>query len=320
MDMINTNNTMNIINYIILIIQSILLIFITPLFVGILKRMKAHIRGYQGASILQPYYDLKRLFSKEMVVSTSSSFISLYGPSIALAFAIVTVFFIPVFYTTDSVNYGNIILLIFMFSAIKIFDILIGLDCASTFGGMGSSRESFISLFAEPVMFLIINVLYLEAHSFNIFKLSHSISKSVITVPHFLALSAFFILTLAENARMPIDNPETHLELTMVHEAMILDISGRNLMFLELASSIKFMVFLTLLINLFIPYGIATTPNLIQIIISIGLYFIKMLIVIFVVAILETTMAKFRLFKVPEILAAAFSLSIISAAILYFNL
>lgn len=307
-------------DYVLILLQSFLLLIITPLFIGILKRMKAFIRGYQGAKITQPYYDIKRLFNKGMIISNSSSFISLYGPSICLAFAIIVSLLVPVFYTTNAISFGNVFLVIFMIAVIKIITTLIGLDCASTFGGMGSSRESFISLFAEPVMLLVLSILYLESNNFNVFKISYAINNTEISAAHILALASFFLLVLAENARMPVDNPETHLELTMVHEAMILDISGRNLAFIELASSIKFIVFTTLLINLFLPFGIATSISVYTIFISIVIYILKMLVVLFAVAIIETSIAKFRLFKVPELLAAAFSLSIISIAMLYFNL
>ncbi|WDC85176.1 NADH-quinone oxidoreductase subunit H [Caloramator sp. mosi_1] len=307
-------------DYVLIVLQSLFLLIITPLFVGILKRMKAFIRGYQGAKITQPYYDIKRLFNKGMVVSNSSSFVSIFGPSICLAFSIVISLLVPVFYTNNIINFGNVFLVIFMLAVIKIITTLIGLDCASTFGGMGSSRESFISLFAEPVMLLTLSVLYFESNNFNVFKISYAISNTDITVAHILALASFFILVLAENARMPVDNPETHLELTMVHEAMILDISGRNLAFIELASSIKFIVFATLLINLFLPFGIATSISIYSIFISIVIYILKMIVVLFVIAIIRTSIAKFRLFKVPELLASAFSLSIISIAMLYFNL
>lgn len=311
---------MILLDYILIILRSLFLILITPLFIGILKRLKAFIRGYQGAPITQPYYDIKRLFNKGMVVSNSSSFITMYGPSICLAFAIMISFLVPVFYTTNIIGFGNVFLLVFMISVIKIITTLIGLDCASTFGGMGSSRESFISLFAEPVMLLILSIIYFESNNFNTFKISFQINDISPSVAHFLALSAFFLLLLAENARMPVDNPETHLELTMVHEAMILDISGRNLAFIELSSSIKFIVFVTLLINLFLPFGIATTISISSIITSIAIYLVKVFVVLFVVAIIETTIAKFRLFKVPELLAAAFSLAIVSIAMLYFNI
>jgi formate hydrogenlyase subunit 4 len=305
--------------YVLIALQSIFLILVTPLFVGILKRMKAFIRGYKGSPIMQPYYDLKRLFSKGMVISTSSSFVSMYGPSIALAFAITVTFLIPAFYTSNTINFGNIFILIFMISVINVITMLIGLDAASTFGGMGSSRESFISLFAEPVMLLVLSVLHFESNTFNLFRMSYELSNKNFSISHFLALAAFSFLILAENARMPVDNPETHLELTMIHEAMILDVSGRNLAFIELASSIKFTVFATLLANLFIPFGIATSITISSIVLSLVLYVIKMLVILFVISVVETTMAKVRLFKVPEFIAASFALSLISVAVLYFN-
>lgn len=308
-------------NFLINISQGLFLILLTPFFIGILKRSKAFVRGYKGAPVFQPYYDIVKLFKKDMVISKSSSFITEYGPSVSLAFALVTSFLVPVFFTSNLINTGNVFMIIFMLSVLKIFNTLIGLDCASTFGGMGSSRESFISLFAEPIMLLTLSFLYFETGKFNLFEISNvNIFNSNFSVSHVLAAISFFILLLAENARMPVDNPETHLELTMVHEAMILDVSGRNLVYLELASSIKLILFITIFLNGFFPIGLTNTLSIYSIIISIVAYLIKLLVAIFIIAILETTIAKFRLFRVPELLAASFSIGLVSIAMIYFKL
>lgn len=306
--------------YLVVCLQSLFLILITPLFVGILNAFKAHLRGYTPAKITQPYYDIKRLFGKGMVISNSSSFITLYGPSIALAFVISASFLIPVFYTSESVKFGNIILLIFIFSAVSVITALIGIDAASTFGGMGSSRENFVHLFVEPVILTTLAFLYFETKSLNTFKMSFSIANSSFPSPaHFLTFIAFFIIVLTINARMPVDNPETHLELTMIHEAMILDLSGTNLAYIELASKIKLILSIALLVNLFIPFGIATTINLTSLIFGLIAFVVKTLFVIFTIALVESYMAKSRLFRVPELLVFAFSLTIISIGMLYFR-
>jgi formate hydrogenlyase subunit 4 len=153
-------------------IQSMILIVVAPLFIGILKRMKAIIRGYEGASICQPYYDIKKLLSKNRVISKSSSFITTIGPTIILAAAILSAFLIPVIWTTSKALIGNIFIIIFVMTIIKFIITLIGVDAASTFGGMGSSRELFISMFAEPVGFLMAAFLYFETKSFNIYDIA----------------------------------------------------------------------------------------------------------------------------------------------------
>jgi formate hydrogenlyase subunit 4 len=305
--------------YIIYVLQSTILLILTPLFMGLLKKMKAYIRGYSGVPIFQVYYDLQKLFNKGRVLSKHSSFITEIGPIICLTFAMAALFMIPVVYVGGGNYLGNIFIIIFLLAVVKFFNSLLGLDAASTFGGMGSSREMFISMLSEPIMFILIAFLYLETLNFNVFKIAFANSLvSTYDVGHIIAATGFFILVLAENARMPVDNPETHLELTMVHEAMLLDMSGRDLAFLELSSSIKLMVFLTLFINCFIPVGLAAELSLILIAKSIILYFIKLILCLFVISIIETTSAKFRLFRLPEVLAAAFSISIVAIAIRYF--
>jgi formate hydrogenlyase subunit 4 len=301
-------------------IQSLILTVAAPLFIGILKRMKALIRGYKGAPICQPYYDIKRLLSKDRVISKSSSFITAIGPTIILAATLLLTFLIPVIWTTSKALLGNIFIIIFVMTIIKFVTTLIGLDCASTFGGMGSSRELFISMFAEPVGFLIVAFLYFETKSFNIYDiaLTNSLSKNLSTA-HMVAAAAFLIWVVAENTRMPVDNPETHLELTMIHEAMILDISGRDLAYIELSSYIKLMVCLTIFVNVFIPFGIATSITLAVLIKAAALYFIKLLIILFAIAIVETTLAKFRLFRAPELLAVSFGFILTAIAIIYLN-
>ena len=305
--------------YITYVFQSTILLILTPLFMGLIMNIKAYIRGYSGVPMLQVYYDLQKLFNKGRVLSKHSSFVTEIGPTLCLTFAIGAIFMIPVVYV-GGVNYlGNIFVIIFLLAIIKFSNALIGLDAASAFGGMGSSREMFISMLSEPIMFILIAFLYLETLSFNVFGIAYSNSRiSTYDVGHIIAATGFFILILAENARMPVDNPETHLELTMVHEAMILDMSGRDLGFLELASYIKLMVFLTLFINCFIPMGLATELSLLIIVKSTVFYFIKLILCLFVISIIETTSAKFRLFRLPEVLAAAFSISIVAIAIRYF--
>lgn len=300
-------------------IQSLILVIAAPLFIGILKRMKAIIRGYEGAPIFQPYYDIRKLLSRGRVISKSSSFITTIGPTIILAAAVLSAFIVPVIWTTSNALIGNIFIVIFVMTIIKFITTLIGLDCASTFGGMGSSRELFISMFAEPVGFLIVAFLYLETKSFNIYNIAcinSLISGS--SSAHIIAGAAFLIWIIAENARMPVDNPETHLELTMIHEAMILDVSGRDLAYIELSSYIKLIVCLTIFANVFMPFGIATTVTLAALVKAAVLYVIKIVGILFVIALVETTMAKFRLFRVPELIAVSFCFALTAISIVYF--
>jgi formate hydrogenlyase subunit 4 len=305
--------------YVAYVLQSIFLILITPLLMGFLKNFKANIRGFKGPGILQTYYDLAKLFGKGKVISTSSSLITKIGPSISLAAVITTTFLIPSVFVSSRFNFGNLFMVVFLLAIVKFLNSLLGLDCASTFGGMGSSRELFISMFAEPIMFILVAFLYFETKTFNLSEITFINSGlAKYSIGHIIAAAAFFILILIENARMPVDNPETHLELTMVHEAMILDISGKDLAFVELSSAIKLMIFLTIFINGFIPLGVATTLTIIPLLIGIIAYLMKLVICLIVISLIETIMAKFRLLRLPELTAMAFSISVVAITINYF--
>lgn len=306
-------------NYLVYIFQSLVLLMLTPLFIGILKSLKAFLRGYSGFPVLQPYYDLKKLFNKGRVISKTSSFITEIAPILSITAAITAAFVIPVFYTGTNGYTGNLFMIIFLLSIVKFLSTLLGLDCASTFGGMGSNRELFISMFAEPVMFILVAFLYMETKTFNIFSItSFNSSITKYSISHIIGAIAFAVLLIAENARMPVDNPETHLELTMIHEAMILDISGRDLAFMEFASYTKLIVFITIFINCFFSVGIGTSLTALSLLTGFISYVVKIVFCLMVISIIETTMAKFRLLRIPEVLAAAFSISIVAVAINFF--
>ncbi|BEP28447.1 respiratory chain complex I subunit 1 family protein [Helicovermis profundi] len=302
-----------------LAVSSIILIFLAPLFSGVLKKIKAFLRGYQGLSIFQVYYDIYKLFNKDTLRSSKSSFITIIAPIVSLSAAITSAFMIPIFYTNSSNILGNMIIIIFLLGIIKFFNTLLGLDSSSTFGGMGSSRELFLSMLVEPVVFLVIMFLYFQKGTFNIFQISNSsINENMFTTSNILAFVAFFIVVLVENARLPVDNPETHLELTMIHEAMVLDVSGKDLAYIELASMIKFSVLLTMLINIFIPFGLTNIISIASLCISIGMYLVKVIIVISIISFIEILIAKSRLFRAPDLIAVSFSLIIAAISLSYF--
>ncbi len=280
--------------------------------------MKATFRGYKGPSIVQPYYDLNKLLKKGKIISNRSSFITTIGPIVILSATITTAFFIPVFYTSMQQSIGNLFILMFAFGIVKMFTVLIGLDSSSTFGGMGSSRESFISMMAEPLIFFLMIFLYIETNDFNIFHISFINSKVVhYDTAHLITMVTFVVAILAENARIPFDNPETHLELTMMHEAMILDLSGSDLAYVELSSYIKLLVYLIVLINCFIPIGIATTFTISALLIGFVTFIFKLLFCLLGIAIIETTFAKSRLFRGAELFPAMISMGIVAITLIY---
>lgn len=298
--------------------QSLFILVLSPLFIGVLKKMKATLRGYKGSPILQPYYDLRKLLKKGRVISNRSSFITTIGPIVMLATSITTVFFVPVIFATMENTIGNLFILIFAFAIIKIFTVLIGLDSSSTFGGMGSSRESFISMMAEPLTLFLLTFLYIETKDFNLFHIAFINSNIThYDMAHIIVMVTFIISILAENARIPFDNPETHLELTMMHEAMILDLSGSDLAYANLSSYIKLIVYLIILINGFVPIGIATTFTVSALFIGFLAFVFKLLFCLLGIAIIETTIAKSKLFRGAELFPATISLGIIAITLIY---
>jgi formate hydrogenlyase subunit 4 len=307
------------VKYAVYFIQSLMLLMLTPLFMGVIKNIKASIKGSKACPVLQPYYNIAKLFGKGRVLSSSSSFVTQIAPGLSLCACIAAAFMVPVFFNDGNQIAGNLFVIIFLLGVVKFFMTLLGLDSASAFGGMGSSRELFISMLAEPVMFLTVTFLYMETNSMNAFGISAAVSGTTgYGIANLIAAIGFAVLIVAENARIPVDNPETHLELTMVHEAMILDTSGRDLALMELASYVKLMVFVTVFINCFFPMGMTGTFAFVPVALSFISYIAKVLVVLGAISLVECSMAKFRLFRVPELLSAAFSLSLVAIVINFF--
>jgi formate hydrogenlyase subunit 4 len=267
-------------------------------------------------SLFQGYRNFSKLLKKESVVSLEASAISQYAPFLVLAPLLVTMFFLPPF-SKDSfyVNFVDAFTITGLISLSTFFLMLLGLDSANAFGGLGSSREAFISALVEPAMILTIFSVSMMANNLGIAKaginLATHFPKEHMASFLFAGIS-FFILLLAENGRIPIDNPETHLELTMVHEAMILDISGVYLAIIESASAIKFIIFDTLFVSLFLPFGYNFSLG-----IAFVIFVLKLFLVAFIVGFLEVNTAKLRLFKVPNLLGVAIVFAFLSLITFY---
>ena len=244
--------------------QVFVLLAVSPAIVGLISKVKARLQCRQGASIFQPYADLRKLFRKEPVVSTTTSWIFTATPYIVFASTVTAGLLVPIFASQMPLNFaGNIIAFVYLLALGTFFLILAGLDAGSSFGGMGSSREAIVASLTEPAMIMAIFAIALTAGSTNLStdRAQDRLVRRVATdpSPHLMALAALFIVAIAETGRVPVDNPATHLELTMIHEAMVLEYSGRYLALLEWASGIKLLVFLTLIANVFAPWGIATS-------------------------------------------------------------
>ena len=278
--------------------QVLSLIAVSPLISGIIRKIKNNIRMRKGAGIFQPYYNLAKLLGKEEVVSDNTSWIFRAAPFVIIASSICALSLVPVFAPTVSFSMmGDFLALIFILSLGRFFIALAGLDAGSAFGGMGSSREMFISTFAEPVALLSAFAVSLNAGSTNLAAVSvvHGLRLSSV-----VAAISLFIVTIAETSRIPVDNQETHLELTMIHEAMVLEYSGKSLALIELASHIKQITFFSIVASVVIPWGD---------------FALKMAVIIAAVSLLEVSVAKMRLFRVVDFMSFAFVLSVMAVII-----
>jgi formate hydrogenlyase subunit 4 len=300
-----------------MIIQMLTVIILAPAVNGIIRQIKAKSQHRKGSPILQLYFDLFKLFKKDIVISSSASWIFRATPYIYFIVIIISALFIPVIPQLFSFNFiGDAIFVVYLMALGRFFIVLSGLDTGSTFGGMGSSREMVISSLIEPSLIVAIFTLGLNkavgtTNFSDIYSGSISLSTGIISPVYFLLLCTMMIVLIAETARIPVDDPSTHLELTMVHEAMILEYSGRYLALIELASSIKQLLFITLIANIFIPFGSSFNmgPDLI---INLVFYILKVAGISIVVGIIEINSVKLRLFSVPNLAALAFILSILS--------
>ncbi len=307
--------------FVVLCAQIIAVVIAAPLVTGIIRKVKARLQNRKGADIVQPYRDLIKLLKKESVVSSTASWIFTFTPSVVFGSTVLIGMLVPTVFTPVPFHWlGDIITVIYLFAVGRFFLALAGLDTASAFGGLGSSREMTIASIVEPAMMLAIFTTAVTVGSTNLSIIVGRLSSTwaaMIHPAHLLAFIGLFIVTIAETGRIPVDNPATHLELTMIHEAMILEYSGRSLAFIEWASQVKLVIFLSLLSNIFFPVGIATEVTLPALLTGIGAYMGKVVILAVAVAVVESVNAKLRLFRVPDLLVVAFILSLL-ALILYF--
>lgn len=303
-----------ILEHIIGIIQVFFIISFSPLIVGLMRKIKAMSQKRIGSGIFQPYHDILKLFRKDEIVSDQSSWIFRITPWMNFVSVISALFFIPVFFVYSPFGVvGDILLVVGLFGLGKFFIMLAGLDVASSFGGLGSSREMMISILIEPALFMTLFVIAGFYGGTNISTIVSSANEtSFLAVPGILfALIAFFVLMMAETGKLPFDNPSTHLELTMIHEAMVLEYSGRSLALIEWSTAIKQMILFTLFVNIFIPWYIAEQISFMGIILSVIIFILKITALGGLIAFIETNVAKWRLFRISDLIAMAIASSII---------
>jgi len=304
------------------IAQWLVVVLGAPLLAGVIRRTKARLQGRRGAGIFQPYWDLRKLLVKEVVIAENTSWVFRLTPYVAIGTMLLSAFIVPVLTTAAELQFlGNIILLMYVFLLSTFFLALAGLDAGSSFGGMGSSREMAIAALAEPTVMIAIFAIALRAGSTGLNEMINRAASDPLLLLnpwHLLAFLSFFIVALAETGRLPVDNPSTHLELTMIHEAMILEYSGRYLALIEWASFIKLFLFLTLLGNIFFPWGVAVTLQPGAVAIGVFALVIKLGVLALGLAVLETALAKLRLFRVPELLSGSFMLALLAVISFFF--
>jgi len=304
------------------IAQWLVVVLGAPLLAGVIRKTKARLQGRRGAGIFQPYWDLRKLLVKEVVIAENTSWVFRLTPYVAIGTMLLSAFIVPVLTTAAELQFlGNIILLMYVFLLSTFFLALAGLDAGSSFGGMGSSREMAIAALAEPTVMIAIFAIALRAGSTGLNEMINRAASDpllLLNPGHLLAFLSFFIVALAETGRLPVDNPSTHLELTMIHEAMILEYSGRYLALIEWASFIKLFLFLTLLGNIFFPWGVAVTLQPGAVAIGVFALVIKLGVLALGLAVLETALAKLRLFRVPELLSGSFMLALLAVISFFF--
>lgn len=304
-------------------LQVLLMIVVAPALVGWVRLVKSRLTGRRGASIFQPYRDLARLLVKDVVLAHNASFLYRTCPYLIFALVWVAAMIVPTFSTGLALTpAADLIALVAILGTARFLMALAGMDVGTSFGGLGSSREMMIAALAEPAMLMVTFTLALLVHTTSLpqiatFFLEQDVS---IRVSCLLAMISLAIVAVAENARIPVDNPATHLELTMVHEAMILEYSGRHLALFEYAAMLKLVMYISLISCLFVPWGMtANVHDTHGVVIGLLAYLGKLAVAGGLLAVYETSIAKMRIFRVPEFLGVALLLGFLAVIFLYIS-
>jgi len=304
------------VGYALEIAQAALALLLAPGLVGLVRWLKARLQNRRGASVWQPYWELAKLFQKEVVVSSNASWLFRVAPFVVFASTVAVTFLVPILAVPlpfDGI--GDLLVVVYLLLLGTFFLSLAGLDPGSPFGGMGASREMTVAALAEPTVALAIFALALSAGSTNLGQIvarTMADPAAAVSPGHLLAFGALFVVTLAETGRLPIDNPATHLELTMIHEAMILEYSARHLALIEWAAALKLFNYSCIGLALFFPVGIVAAGDGWQAILGAApMLIVKLAIGGAMLALIETLSAKMRIFRAPEFLGTAFLLAVL---------
>jgi formate hydrogenlyase subunit 4 len=289
-----------------------------PLLKTAIKKMKARLQNRQGPPLLQGYYDLAKLLRKEPVRSATTSWVYVAGPRVYFATAVAASLLVPVLVAAAPLEAtGGILLLVGTLALGRFALATAALDTGSPFGGMGASRDMTIAALAEPALMLGLFASALAAGTMNLGVLVRGLVQHgpAWHPSDLLAFASLFIIVIAETGRIPVDNPATHLELTMIHEAMVLEYAGPDLALVEWAAGVKELVYLTLLVNLFLPIGIAKSVEPVALLVASIAWAAKLFLLAVVVTLVESTNAKLRLFRVPELVSVSLGLAFLALAI-----
>ena len=296
--------------------QMLVVLLLAPLLTGVVRKTKARLLRRRGPSVVQPYRDLVRLMRKDVVLAETASWLFRVIPYLVFAATWVAASLVPTFRAGLLFSWSaDLIAIIALLGSARFFLALAGLDVGTSFGGIGSSREVMIASLAEPAMIMIVFTLALVVGSTQLSTMAGFLLSPAVglRVSLGLALIALIMVAIAENARIPVDNPATHLELTMVHEAMVLEYSGRHLALIELSASLKLLLYVSLIACLFVPWGLSA-PGTGFAAVAVGAlaYAGKLVGGGILLALFETSIAKMRVFRVPEFLGAALMLALLA--------
>jgi formate hydrogenlyase subunit 4 len=286
-----------------------------PLFLGWVNQCRAWLQNKSAPPLMLPYRAIRKLFHKDAVIASNASPLFRLAPYVVFGTMVTAAAIIPSIATRlPFTRAADAIALVGLFATARVFVSLAAMDVGTAFGTLGARREMMIGFLAEPALLMVIFVASLIGATTALPQISELLATQSLALYPSLAFTAvaFTMVLLAENARIPVDNPATHLELTMIHEAMTLEYSGRYLALIEWAAGLKLLVFFSLLSNLFLPWGVATTLTPSRLAIAVIALIAKLALLGLAVALIETRVAKLRLFRVPELLGVSFVLALLS--------
>ena len=305
------------------VLQSLVVLLLAPLYVGVLARAEAVVGSKRGPGVLQPYRDLAKLLRKGSAVSDQASWVFRGAPFVAFACYLTVSAIVPVI-TNDPLPLAFLADLIggaFVLALAGFVTSLAGLDTASPEGGLGASRASWIGSMAEPALILVFFTVGVVSASDNPYLMNHAIAGSpyaLVLPTHVLGLVAFFMIVLVENGRIPIDNPAGSIEISMIEEGRVLEYSGRGYALMKWGSWMKLFLLSTILMNVFvIPWGLGTSSDLVSALAAIPVLAGKLALAGAAIVVIDTSFAKLRFFRIAEFLGAAFLLALVGVATSY---